>query len=74
MVFGAEAVASNMVRYWGGRTMVSLPLGAERAVLLGFLGHRLAAVIELHIGDRGINDIHATIDPNRLADLRQSAP
>jgi hypothetical protein len=53
--------------------MVSVPLGAERAIVLGFLGHRLAAVIELHIGDRGIHDIHATIDPNQLTYLRRSA-
>jgi hypothetical protein len=40
---------------------------------LGFLGHRLAAVIDLHLGSRGINDIHATIDPNQLNYLRWSA-
>jgi RNA polymerase sigma-70 factor, ECF subfamily len=70
---GAEAVASNILRYWGGRTMVPVPLGAERAVVLGFVEHRLAAVLELLIGDRGIHDIHATIDPNRLDYLRRSA-
>jgi RNA polymerase sigma-70 factor (ECF subfamily) len=70
--FGAEAVASNIMRYWGGRTMVSVPLGPERAVVLGFLGHRLAAVIELHIGNQGIHDIHVTIDPDQLNYLRRS--
>lgn len=73
VAFGAEAVAANILRYWGGRTMVSVPLGAERAVVLGFLEHRLAAVIELRIGHRGIHDIHATIDPSRLDYLRRSA-
>jgi RNA polymerase sigma-70 factor (ECF subfamily) len=73
VAFGAEAVASNIMRYWAGRTMVSVPLGAERAVVLGFVGHRLAAVIELHIGKGGIRDIHATIDPDQLNYLRRSA-
>jgi RNA polymerase sigma-70 factor (ECF subfamily) len=73
VAFGATAVASNIMRYWSGRTMVSVPLGPERAVLLGFLGHRLAAVIDLHISNRGIHDIHVTIDPNQLTYLRRSA-
>jgi RNA polymerase sigma-70 factor (ECF subfamily) len=73
VAFGAQAVASNIMRYWGGRNMVSLPLGSERAVVLGFLGHRLAAVIELHIGNRGIHDIHVTINPNQLNYLRRTA-
>jgi RNA polymerase sigma-70 factor (ECF subfamily) len=67
--FGAEAVASNLMRYWGGRSLVSVPLEAERAVLLGFLGRRLAVVIELQIGDRGIRHIHATLDAKRLPAL-----
>jgi RNA polymerase sigma-70 factor (ECF subfamily) len=71
VTFGAEAVASNIMRYWAGRTMVSVPLGAERSVVLGFVGRRLAAVIELHIGNRGIHDIHATIDPQQLDYLRR---
>jgi RNA polymerase sigma-70 factor (ECF subfamily) len=70
---GADAVASNILRYWGGRTMVSVPLGAERAVVLGFVEHRLAAVIELRIGDRGIRDIHAIVDPRTLDFLRSFA-
>jgi RNA polymerase sigma-70 factor (ECF subfamily) len=70
---GADAVASNILRYWAGRTMVSVPLGPQRAAVLGFLGHRLAAVIELRVGDRGIHDIHATVDPNQLEYLRRSA-
>jgi RNA polymerase sigma-70 factor (ECF subfamily) len=73
VAFGAEAVASNILRYWGGRTMVSVPLRADQAVVLGFLGHRLAAVIELRIGDRGVHDIHASIDPKRIAYLQRSA-
>ncbi len=73
VAIGADAVASNILRYWGGRTVVSVPLGPERAVVLGFLEHRLAAVIELHIGQRGIHDIHATINPDRLEFLRRSA-
>jgi RNA polymerase sigma-70 factor (ECF subfamily) len=72
-VFGADAVADNLMRYWAGRTMVSVPLGAERAVVLGFLRHRLAAVIELRLGSHGIEDIHVVIDPNQLNYLRQSA-
>jgi RNA polymerase sigma-70 factor (ECF subfamily) len=73
VAFGADAVAHNIMRYWSGRTMVSVPLGPERAVILGFVGDRLAAVIQLHIGDRGIHDIHATIDPRQLDYLRRSA-
>ena len=73
VALGAEAVAFNILRYWSGRTIVSVPLGAERAVLLGFLEHRLAAVIEVRIGDRGIHHIHATVDPSRLDYLRRSA-
>lgn len=72
--FGAEAVASNILRYWGGRTLVSVPVEAERAVILGFLGHRPAAVIELHIGNGRIHDIHATFDPNRLSALLGPEP
>jgi hypothetical protein len=70
---GAEAVAANIMRYWAGRTMVSVPLGPERAVVLGFLQHRLAAVIELHIEDGVIRDIHATVDPGQLTYLRRFA-
>jgi len=71
VAIGAQAVASNMLRYWGGRTMVSVPLGGDQAVLLGFLGRRLAAVIEVRIGDRGIYDLHATTEPSRVAYLRR---
>ena len=43
VAFGAEAVASNIMRFWAGRTLVSVPLGAVRSVVLGFGGRRLAA-------------------------------
>jgi RNA polymerase sigma-70 factor (ECF subfamily) len=73
VAYGPQAVASNIMRFWGGRTMVSVPLGAERAVALGFLGHRLAAVIELHLGRQGIHHIHVIVDPSQLKYLRRSA-
>lgn len=70
---GPHEVAGNILRYWTGRTLVSVPLGPERALLLGFVERRVAAVIELSLGEHGIRHIHATIDPARLAYLRRFA-
>ena len=49
---GAEAVAQNLVRFWGrGATMVAHPLNG-RPVVLAYLGRDLAAAFELDIAER----------------------
>jgi RNA polymerase sigma-70 factor (ECF subfamily) len=68
VVVGAEHVARNMLRYWGNRSTLvgSYPVYGE-AVVLGFVGRRLAGILLLDIRDDRIATIHVIADPAKLA-------
>jgi RNA polymerase sigma-70 factor (ECF subfamily) len=71
VVHGAEQVGANLVQFWGGATMVSLPVNGLPAVL-AFRGHRLAGVLALTMTSGGdwIAKVHVIADPAKLAFLR----
>lgn len=70
VVVGAEAVARNLLRYWGrGATLVSQPLGGQPAVL-GFVDRRLAGVLALTMRGELIGKIHVIADPSKLEYVR----
>lgn len=57
---GAQAVAGNLLRYWGsGATLVSLPAGPD-PTLLAFVDRRPAGVITLTIRRGRVAKIHVT--------------
>lgn len=60
--YGAHDVAANLLRYLGGATVTSGPIG--QPVVLGFARRRLFAVIVLTIRDGLITKIEATADPS----------
>lgn len=71
MITGAEHVARNLLRFWGpGRTLVSLPVGGQPA-LLGFLGRELIGVLVFTMHGEAIQAVHAIGDP-RLLDFLSS--
>jgi RNA polymerase sigma-70 factor (ECF subfamily) len=58
IVHGAEQVAANLVRFWGGRTtLVSLPLGGQPWVL-AFVDRALAGVFSLTVTNERVSEIH----------------
>ena len=66
---GADLVAANVLRFWGGRArLVALSTG-RRPVLLGFIGTELRAVIMLYVETERITEIHVTANPGALARL-----
>jgi len=66
---GPLAVATNLLRYFGGpTTLVSNPV-AEPAVVLAFAGQRLVAVILLTIDGERIRKIHVIADPAKVSFL-----
>ena len=66
---GADVVAGNILRFWGGARLVALSTG-PRSVLLGFLGNELRAVLVLYVAEASITEIHVTANPGALARLR----
>lgn len=55
---GVDAVARNLLRYWGvGATVVSQPVGTEPA-LLAFVDRRLTAVITLTVRHGLVAKVH----------------
>jgi RNA polymerase sigma-70 factor (ECF subfamily) len=66
---GADVVAANIVRFWGGARLVALSTG-RRSVLLGFIGNELRAVLVLYVDEASITEIHVTANPGTLARLR----
>ena len=60
--YGPIDVATNLLRYLGGATLASGPVG--RPVVLGFSGRRLFAVLVLTVRDGLIVKIEATADPS----------
>lgn len=63
---GPDAVAGNLLRYWGsGATLVSLPVGPDPA-LLAFVDRRPVGVITLIIRRGLVAKVHVTADPTTL--------
>ncbi len=60
--YGPVDVATNLLRYLGGATLASGPVG--RPVILGFSDRRLFAVLVLTVRDGLIVKIEATADPS----------
>lgn len=76
VVTGADTVAHNLVRWWGGRSarLVAVSTGRE-PVLLGFLDRELRAVIQLTVNPAGrINAIHVHATGPWPADTPIPAP
>ena len=59
---GPEEVATNLLRYLQGATLVAGPIGEP--VLLAFAERRLFAVLVLTVRDNLIMKIEATVDPS----------
>jgi RNA polymerase sigma-70 factor (ECF subfamily) len=69
-VAGAERVAGNLLRFWGGGPiLVSLPV-AGQPCLLAFVGQDLAAVIALTIRDSKITKVFVHAETGKLEFLR----
>lgn len=63
---GSDAVAGNLLRYWGtGVTLVSLPVGPE-PTLLAFADRHPIGVITLTVRDGLVAKVHVTADPATL--------
>jgi RNA polymerase sigma-70 factor, ECF subfamily len=58
---GSDAVATNLLRFLHGPTLVGAPVG--QPVLLGFTERELFAVLVLTVRDGRILKIEATVDP-----------
>jgi RNA polymerase sigma-70 factor (ECF subfamily) len=71
VVHGADAVASNLVRYWGwGASLVSLP-NVDNPCVVAFADRDVAALLSLTVtGDR-ISKVHVYAAPEALAFLRE---
>jgi RNA polymerase sigma-70 factor (ECF subfamily) len=69
VVHGAQAVARNLLRYFGSwTTLVEIPT-AGPALVLAFVAGRLYAVLTLTSRGDAVIDIHVTADPTKLAHL-----
>jgi RNA polymerase sigma-70 factor (ECF subfamily) len=67
---GAHDVAHNVVTFWGRRTtMVPYDLDG-RPVVLGFVGRRLRAVLDLHVDGGRVSEIHVIATDRSLDELR----
>jgi RNA polymerase sigma-70 factor (ECF subfamily) len=74
VITGAERVARNLVRFWGeGTTLVSLSAAGQPA-LLGFVGHRLTAVLVLVMRGERIAAVQVIADPRLLAFISAQLP
>jgi hypothetical protein len=69
VVRGAQAVARNLLRYFGSwTTLVGIPVSAP-VVVAAFSAGRLYAVITIRIAGDAVIDIHVTADPSKVAEL-----
>jgi len=76
VVHGAEAVAGNLLRFWGPEAvLVSHPIAGQPA-LLGFRGRDLAGVLVFGMRGDLIQSVHVIGDPRKLSilGLQLSAP
>ncbi len=71
VVLGADRVARNILRFWGGPgiVLVSHP-AAEDLVVLGFFERKLVGVLDLAIDNARITKIHIHVQPSTLQPLR----
>jgi RNA polymerase sigma-70 factor, ECF subfamily len=70
VVHGAEAVATNLVRYWGhGASLVSLPF-VDRPCLLAFRHREVAALLSLTVTDDRVSKVHVYVEQQALEFLR----
>jgi RNA polymerase sigma-70 factor (ECF subfamily) len=70
-VRGADRVGANLLRFWAGATMVTLPLDGQPAVL-AFQDGQLAGVLVLTMRPDAerIAKVHVIADPSKVAFLR----
>jgi RNA polymerase sigma-70 factor (ECF subfamily) len=69
VVHGASSVAGNLVRYWAGHSLVSLPL-TDHPCLLAFVDREVAALISLRVADERVTEIHVYVRNETLGFLR----
>ena len=69
VVRGATSVAGNLVRFWSGQSLVSLPL-TDHACVLAFVDREVAALMSLRIAGERIAEIHVYARSDTLAFLR----
>jgi RNA polymerase sigma-70 factor (ECF subfamily) len=63
LVTGAEAVAANLLQFWGqGATLVSHPVAGQPAIL-AYLGRDLAGLITFTLRGGLIQSVHVVADP-----------
>jgi RNA polymerase sigma-70 factor (ECF subfamily) len=60
---GADAVASNFLRFWHAPARLVAVTTGRSPVLLGFVDRELRAVIELTITDQLITEVHVSVRP-----------
>jgi RNA polymerase sigma-70 factor (ECF subfamily) len=67
-VVGADRVAQNLLRYWGGPdvSLVSQPI-SDQPALLGYVDRALAGILLLTIEGELIKKIHVLADSTKLA-------
>ena len=71
VVHGAERVATNLLRYWGGgASLVSLPF-VDTPCLLAFVDRDVAGLISLTTHDERISEVHVLAAPPVLDFLRR---
>ncbi|MHB8467813.1 MAG: RNA polymerase sigma factor SigI [Acidimicrobiales bacterium] len=63
---GRDVVARNLHRFFGAATLVSCPINGQPGVL-AFDDQRLYAILSLGVRDDLIVDIHAILDPQKVA-------
>src|SRR5215468_22647 len=67
---GADAVANNFMRFWAAPARLVAVTTGRSPVLLGFVDRELRAVIELTISGDRIGEVHVSVGPALLAEVR----
>jgi RNA polymerase sigma-70 factor (ECF subfamily) len=70
LVRGARHVAGNLLRYWEGASLVSLPF-VDHPCLLGFVDRDVAGLISLTVDGQRVTEIHVYCEPRALDFLRE---
>jgi RNA polymerase sigma-70 factor (ECF subfamily) len=70
VVHGADIVATNLLRYWDGASLVSLPF-VDHPALLAFREREVAGLIELTVDGERVTKIHVYAEPRALDFLRE---
>jgi RNA polymerase sigma-70 factor, ECF subfamily len=69
VVHGASSVAANLLRYWTGHSLVSLPL-TDQPCVLAFVDRDVAALISLRVAEGRVAEIHVYAQSDTLGFLR----